>query len=133
MQLFYVTKKGDTGRLEKITWTAGKITRADPLRPSNMFRRAALRKLASSQADTSLLVNGVVQSSKQPEVPDNMPAKQLHPHGDQTAQSSPLTVYLVQGACASVRHILCVLCCVCVCVCVCVVCVCVTVCLSDCL
>ena len=30
---FSNTKKGDTGRLEKITRTAGKIIRAEPLRP----------------------------------------------------------------------------------------------------
>ena len=58
------TKKGDIGRLEKITRTAGRIMRADPPSPSNIFQRAALRKLAGIQADTSQShpLNGVVQS-----------------------------------------------------------------------
>ena len=45
-------KKGDIGRLG-ITRTAGRIMRADPLSPSNIFQRAALGKLTYIQADTS--------------------------------------------------------------------------------
>ena len=56
------TMKGDIGRLEKITRTAGRILRADPPCPSDIFHRAALRKLAGIQADTSHPHNGVVQS-----------------------------------------------------------------------
>ena len=56
------TKKGDIGRLEKITRAAGRIMRADPPSPSDIFQRAALKKLAGIQADTSHPLNGVVQS-----------------------------------------------------------------------
>ena len=56
------TKKGDIDRLEKIIRTAGRIMRADPPSPSDIFQRAALRKLAGIQADTSHPLNGVVQS-----------------------------------------------------------------------
>ena len=55
-------KKGDIGRLEKITRTAGRIMTADPLSPSDIFQRDALRKLAGLQVDTSHPVNAVVQS-----------------------------------------------------------------------
>ena len=56
------TKKGDIGRLEKITRAAGRIMRADPLSQSDIFQRAALGKLAGIQADTSHPLNDVVQS-----------------------------------------------------------------------
>ena len=56
------TKKGDFGRLEKITRTARRIMRTDPPSPSDIFQRAALRKLTGIQADTSHPLSGVVQS-----------------------------------------------------------------------
>ena len=59
---FSNAKKGDTGRLEKITRTAGKIMTADPLSPSDVFQRAALKKLSGIQADTSSPLHGIVQS-----------------------------------------------------------------------
>ena len=59
---FSNAKKGDTGRLEKITRTAGEIMTADPLSPSDIFQRAAFRKLSGLQADTSHPLHGVVQS-----------------------------------------------------------------------
>ena len=87
-------------RLEKISRTAAKIMRADPLSPSDIFQRAVLRKLRyagghfpSTQRRCPVLCTSKAQlpSPSQSEVPDNTPAKQLHPCGDQTAQCSPLT------------------------------------------
>ena len=81
---FSNVKKGDTGRLEKITRTAGNIMRADPLSPSDIFQRAALRTLRYSDGHISSTPRRcpVLRTSKgqlslpsQPEVPDNTLAK----------------------------------------------------------
>ena len=96
---FSSAKKGDTRRLDNITRTAESIIsvhRTSATICSQETIRYSDGHFPSTPRRCSVLHNskGQLSAPSQSEVPDNTPTKQSHSCSNQTAQRSPLTLYL---------------------------------------